>query len=137
MIKNIILTVALIASCCTITRAGGGPDNMFLVVNNNSSDSQTVANHYINWRNIPASHVLYLDWEHDTQWGFGHCQSTEFRPFLQTIIDTIASRKLEEQIDYICYSSDFPFQINLRGETFSGPGYDLEYTKGSGSSSTE
>ena len=137
MIKNIILTIALIVSCCTITRAGGGPDNMFLVVNNNSSDSKTVANYYINWRNIPSSHVLYLDWEHDTQWGFGHCQSTEFRPFLQTIIDTITSRKLEEQIDYICYSSDFPFQINLKGETFSGPGYDLEYTKGSGSSSTE
>ena len=137
MIKNIILTIALIVSCCTITRAGGGPDNMFLVVNNNSSDSKTVANYYINWRNIPSSHVLYLDWEHDTQWGFGHCQSTEFRPFLQTIIDTITSRKLEEQIDYICYSSDFPFQINLKGETFLGPGYDIEYTKGSGNSSTE
>ncbi|GAG85993.1 unnamed protein product, partial [marine sediment metagenome] len=43
--------------------AGGGPENLFLLVNQSSQDSLTVANHYIDLRQLPAANVHYLKWD--------------------------------------------------------------------------
>ena len=49
--------------CAKVAFAGGGPENVLLLVNSNSSGSKTIANHYIQLRNIPASNVVYIDWQ--------------------------------------------------------------------------
>ena len=43
-------------------QAGGGPENVLLVVNSADSDSMTIANHYVQLRQIPPSNVMYLNW---------------------------------------------------------------------------
>ena len=101
--------------------AGGGPENLFLVVNENSDDSKTIANHYIAWRQIPASNVLYVDWKASTE----NCPSKIFRArLLEPILETIQRRGLLKQIDLIVYSSDFPWAVNFKvdfeGERFTG-----------------
>ncbi len=42
-------------------RAGGGPERVLLVVNARSQLSMEVASHYRQRRDIPDSHVLFLD----------------------------------------------------------------------------
>ncbi|MEX0585947.1 MAG: hypothetical protein WD176_04850 [Pirellulales bacterium] len=93
--------------------AGGGPENVFLLVNRRSWQSQTVANHYIQLRGIPASNVLSLDWD-------GGPDSTSIDLFrqkiLQPALEAMAQRGLAGQIDYLIYSSDFSYSIDLSGE---------------------
>ncbi|HEX5470487.1 MAG TPA: hypothetical protein VFW73_01305, partial [Lacipirellulaceae bacterium] len=90
--------------------AGGGPENVLLVVNANSETSKTIANNYIQWRKIPPSNVVYLDWK-------GSRDETSAETFRDQILlpalMAIDSRHLASQIDYIVYSSDFPWRINM------------------------
>jgi hypothetical protein len=110
------LTLAILAGhFITITAtplfAGGGPENVILLVNSNSDASKTIANHYINWRHIPASNVLYLNWKGSP----GEIAATEFRDsiLLPTLV-AIDERHLGPQIDYVVYSSDFPWRVDLQ-----------------------
>src|SRR5688572_8305893 len=48
------------------TLAGLGPENVFLVVNRASWASQTVANYYVELRQIPASNIYFMDWRGGT-----------------------------------------------------------------------
>lgn len=90
--------------------AGGGPENLALIVNQNSDSSKLIANHYVQLRNIPASNVIYLD---DVPVG-EETNYDEFRDrILEPIIARIVERKIEHQIDYIVYSSDFPTAIRI------------------------
>ena len=90
--------------------AGGGPENLLLVVNTNSWASQTVANHYIHLRQIPADNVCYLDWNG----GVGRTDVANFRrEILAPALRHIAQRGLDGQIDYIVYSSDFPTGVEV------------------------
>jgi uncharacterized protein (TIGR03790 family) len=109
----------------SILVAGGGPENVLLLVNANSDDSKTIANHYIAWRKIPPNNVLYLDVKGDLEErGVG-------RYFLESILTptlkTMDQRLIGSQIDYIVYSSDFPWRIELMsampGQTFPA-GFD-------------
>src|SRR3954454_20145218 len=105
----------LIAVCMSIAasaaRAGGGPENIILLVNTNSEASKTIANNYINWRQIPAGNVLYLDWK-------GVPSTISGEVFRETILlPTLPAHDqplLEPQVDYIVYSSDFPWRIDMR-----------------------
>jgi hypothetical protein len=91
--------------------AGGGPENVLLVVNANSDPSKRIANNYINWRQIPSSNVVYIDWNGGTEFA----PATRFRDeILWPILTTIENRHLASQIDYIVYSCDFPWRLNLR-----------------------
>jgi len=94
-------------------QAGGGAENLFLVVNADSYASRTVANEYIKLRRIPASNVIYLDGVPN----FAVIDVQTFRErILKPILDAIKKRGLERQIDYIVYSSDFPYGIDVRGD---------------------
>jgi hypothetical protein len=94
-----------------IAFAGGGPENVFLVVNSASEDSKAIANHYIALRKIPPQNVFYLDWK-------GNRESVPGKAFrgriLMPILKAIEERKLNAQIDYVVYSSDFPWRINVQ-----------------------
>jgi uncharacterized protein (TIGR03790 family) len=92
--------------------AGGGPENVLLVVNSNSNSSKTIANHYIQLRNIPASNVVYIDWQDGIEWTY----LGSFRDkLLKPVLKTIEERKLGHQIDYLVYSSDFPWGLRIGG----------------------
>jgi uncharacterized protein (TIGR03790 family) len=92
-------------------QAGGGPENVLLLVNSNSESSKTIANHYIQLRKIPAQNVLYIDWR-------GSPRATKGKPFCSRILmpalTWIEDKKLSAQIDYLVYSADFPYTIDLR-----------------------
>src|SRR4051812_6955704 len=91
--------------------AGGGPENVLLVVNANSDPSKRIANNYINWRQIPPTNVVYIDWKGGTEF----TPADRFRDeILWPILRTIEERHLSSQIDYIVYSCDFPWRTNLR-----------------------
>ena len=102
--------------------AGGGPENVLLLVNSNSLNSKTIANHYIALRNIPACNVVYIDW----RGGIEAAQGIYFADrILQPAIKAISDRGLAAQIDYVVYSCDFPWKINL---TSLMPDFKFEMT---------
>ncbi len=91
-------------------RAGGGPENLFLVVNSASWASQSVANHFVELRRLPPSNVFYLDWTG----GFETIDSQTFAvKIISPVLDVIEKRGLADQIDYVIYSSDFPYAVDL------------------------
>ena len=94
-----------------IAGAGGGPENVLIVVNANSEASKTVANNYVNWRQIPGGNVVFIDWK-GTSDGIGAIQFRE--KILLPILTVLDERHLAPQIDYIIYSCDFPWKIELR-----------------------
>ncbi len=108
-----VLIGVAVGPLVTTARAGGGPENVLLVVNSSSWASLTVANEYVRLRQIPPNNLLYIDW--DT--GFEQIDVQHFRSdLLGRVLRTIDERLLSNQIDYVVYSSDFPFAINLEGD---------------------
>jgi len=86
---------------------------VFLVVNSKSSNSITVANHYIELRDIPASHVCYVQWNPTIKVGW---PKNFRRDVLKPVIDSINERKLGGHIDTVVYSTDLPFALDYRPE---------------------
>ncbi|GMQ80404.1 MAG: hypothetical protein BMS9Abin04_389 [Planctomycetia bacterium] len=116
-----LVLVFLAAAHAVPARAGGGPENVFLLVNSRSESSKTIANHYIQWRRIPPSNVLYLDWNGSLE----RVSVTRFRTsILEPAIAAIRRRGLADQIDYVIYSSDFPWSVNLEPDRASLPRND-------------
>jgi uncharacterized protein (TIGR03790 family) len=107
--SSFALLVGLVTSPSD-ARAGGGPENVFLLVNSNSDSSKTIANHYIELRKIPPNNVFYVDWKGS----LGACSGKNFREqILMPALKAIDDRKLTRQIDYLVYSSDFPWRMEL------------------------
>lgn len=101
------LGAALVAAAAF---AGGGPENVLLVVNPRGPKSKEVANHYIALRHIPANNVCYVPMTPNANVITG----IDFREkLLKPILATIERRGLQEQIDQIVYSCDYPFQIDF------------------------
>lgn len=94
--------------------AGGGPENVFLLVNANSDSSKTIANHYIALRKIPASNVMYVDWKGSVEFGTGKVFREQL---LLPALEEMSKRRVGPQIDYLVYSSDFPWRLEL-GDLF-------------------
>ena len=94
-------------------QAGGGPENVLLVVNPRRSDSLTVANHYVSLRQIPPSNILYLDWDGSVE----TITVETFRTrFLEPIFAEIDRRRLQRQIDYIVYSTGYPYAVDFSAD---------------------
>lgn len=118
-IFGLLATLVLLAGAAS-ARAGGGPENVFVVINSSSWASQAVANHFIQLRQIPPVNVLAMPWHG----GFESLDGETFRRrILVPTLDLIEKRRLTNQIDYVVYSSDFPYSIDLHndfpGVTFS------------------
>ena len=112
---RLLLVTALLSIAASASRvqAGGGPENVLVVINQNSESSKTIANYYIRKRNIPANCVLYLNWKG----GQGNTPAGRFRDqILKPIIETIEQRHLAGQIEYVVYSSAFPYSVDFREE---------------------
>jgi uncharacterized protein (TIGR03790 family) len=104
--------------------AGGGPENVLLVVNSASEASKTVANHYIDLRKIPSGNVFYLNYPA----GRVAVPSSAFRArILEPIFKEIEKRELADRIDYIVYSSDFPWRVDFKAD-FPGEAFPRGFT---------
>ena len=109
----LFLAILTLSATATPAAAGGGPENVFLVVNPKSLDSLTIANYYIHLRQIPAGNVFYLPWDPKAD----QASIEDFRSkLLNPIIEAIHSRRLSAQIDYVIYSSDFPWEVLLESD---------------------
>ncbi len=109
-----IVVAAVAFLCATFALAGGGPENVLLVVNPRSPASLTIANHYVQLRQIPADNLLFLPWDP----GAEQTDVDAFRKqILIPVLKAIKDRHLEEQIDYVIYSADFPWGITLGNDT--------------------
>ena len=103
----------IVVSYATNCWAGGGPENVLLVVNALSQDSRTVANHYIDLRKIPTANVVYVN----SPPLKGTATSKQFRNrIFNPLNKEIEARGLKDQIDYVVYSCDFPWQLNFSAE---------------------
>ena len=100
-------TFLLIASP---VRASGGPENVLLVVNPTSPDSLCIANHYAALRHIPPGNFFFLDWD-------AKQENTDIETFREKILlPVLRVAKMSvpgRQIDYIVYSSGFPWGIRI------------------------
>ncbi len=93
------------------SRAGGGPEGVFIVANSRSWASQTIANHFAELRQIPPSHILNLDWPYSTDM----VDVGTFREkLLLPVLGAIQQRGIGPQIDYLVFSSDFPWKIDFK-----------------------
>ncbi|MBL7139746.1 MAG: hypothetical protein ISS74_02425 [Planctomycetes bacterium] len=104
------VAVALAVAFSATAMAGGGPENVFLVVNEDSWASMAVANEYAHLRGVPPGHIMYLaDLPGFEQMGVDAFRAKILEPVLQAIQD----RGLANQIDYVIYSSDLPWGIDV------------------------
>jgi tetratricopeptide (TPR) repeat protein len=97
-------------------RGGGGPEGVVLVVNGDSWVSKAVANEYISLRDIPEVNVIVLNNipNHET------IGVNQFRSLiLQPVLASMQARQIISQVDYITYSTDFPYAIDL-GDDIGG-----------------
>ena len=123
---RLIVLAWLLTSQMANLYGGGGPENVMLVVNGRSGSSMAIANYYRHLRNIPEANICYIDWG-------GSLEVITIDAFrkkiLGPILGVIDKRKLSSQIDYIVYSSDFPYAVKFGEEVASQSAG--KFTKGS------
>ncbi|MDH3832300.1 MAG: tetratricopeptide repeat protein, partial [Gammaproteobacteria bacterium] len=107
------LTAILVACMCLLPAhayAGGGPEKVLVVVNGDSPVSLQVANAYVDMRDIPQEHVLWL---HDIPYPDSISIDIFRTRILKPIRDFITQNRLDDEIDIIAYSADFPYAVNF------------------------
>lgn len=93
--------------------AGGGPETTLVVVNSASPLSVTIGNAYVQMRDIPDSHVVWLS-------NVPASDSLDIQSFRtriwKPIREYMAAHHLEDEIDTIAYSADFPFRVDFQSD---------------------
>jgi hypothetical protein len=113
LVLGLLAALVLSPSAVAPAWAGGSGENVLLIVNSRSWGSLSAANHYIRLRRIPPVNVVYLDWAGDVE----AIDSTTFREkLLQPIVTEIERRRLADHVDYVVYSTDFPWSIDYSKE---------------------
>jgi tetratricopeptide (TPR) repeat protein len=96
-----------------VVMAGGGPETTLVVVNGRSPLSKRIANEYVHLRGIPPEHVVWLE---DAP-AFGAIPIKVFRKKIWTPIrEFLQTHGLEQEIDVIAYSADFPHSVNFSSD---------------------
>ena len=103
----------LFLAFCLPALAGGGAENVAVVVNRDSWASKAVANEFVRLRRVPPGNVVYLD-------GFPDFEEVDVHAFrrhiLSPVLKTLQQRGLTPQIDYLVYSSDLPYAIDVQAD---------------------
>lgn len=103
---------ALLLSCLiAAASAAVGPDNLLVAVNAESWASRAIANRYLELRGIPPENVVFLD---DIGPGEAIPVAAFRSTILQPLLAAIAERGLEERIDAIAFSADFPTRVDCQ-----------------------
>jgi tetratricopeptide (TPR) repeat protein len=93
--------------------AGSSPETTLVVVNGRSPLSVRIANEYVHLRGIPETHVVWLDGVPP----MGVISIEDFRKKIWfPVRDYIHSHQLDEEIDVITYSGDFPYAVNFASD---------------------
>jgi hypothetical protein len=111
-----LLAMVFLGALVAPARAGGGPESVVLVVNAADIGSKTIANYFVQLRNIPPNNVVYLD---PKNWNGSSARidiNTFREKILQPLLTEIKNRGLDTQVDYIVYSSEFPWAINFNSD---------------------
>lgn len=96
--------------------AGGGPQNVAVIVNPKDPDSLYVANAYVAGRDIPACNVIYVPWTPAVR----SANSVDFREkLIKPVFRELDRRGIRPQIDFLAFSSGYPYMIDFRGELAS------------------
>ncbi len=99
---------------CLRALATGGPENVLLVINARSPESLCIANHYAALRHIPPGNLLFLDWDPKQEGPPGITDVNSFREKILFPVVREARRPLRSrEIDYVIYSSGFPWGIHI------------------------
>jgi uncharacterized protein (TIGR03790 family) len=101
-----VIGVALILiGMAAPAHAGGGGENMLLIVNPSDEPSLRIANAYVQGRHIPVNNIVYvtpINVQGFTYLSISGSGAQSFGTAYQTsILSTISSRGLSNQIDYI------------------------------------
>ena len=108
-----LLPAGLAVCTGSIASAGGGPENALVVVNADSWASTFIANEYVAARHIPPTNVIRLR----NLPGFEKMNVEDFRTkILGPVLHTAEQRGLAAQIDYVLYSADFPWAIDVTSD---------------------
>lgn len=110
-INRLVLCLTILVPCAAW--AGGGPENVLLVVNPRSEASLTIANHYVHLRQIPPKNVIYVPWDPAVE-------QTDIEKFRKDILAPVLKAAIgpgnSGRIDYVVYSSDFPWGVNVNAD---------------------
>ena len=113
VIRRFFQAVLIYILHVSLAWAGGGPETTLLVVNAASPISLTVANAYVQMRDIPQSHIVWLD---DVPAADSIDIDTFRKRIWKPISDYIASNHLQKEIDAIIYSADFPYSVDFKSD---------------------
>lgn len=104
-----MLIVAVFLAPST-AHSGVGPENVIVVVNADSHDSRTIANHYVELRNVPSINVIFLEnIPQDLT-----ITLEQFRnQILSPLFAQINARNLAQQSRVIAYSAGFPTSVGI------------------------
>ena len=109
--------LAILITCLNLLpgylHAGGGPENVLLVVNKDSPVSLQVANTYVKIRDIPQQHVVWLS---DIPYPESISLDTFKTHIWKPIREFITQNRLDDEIDIIAYSADFPTAVNFSSD---------------------
>lgn len=105
-----VMAIMIVLCLFQSADAGLSSENVIVVVNGDSAVSRTVANHYIEYRQIPAKNVIVLS---DVPEGI----KTELDPFrdkiLKPLLAEIDARKISGSARVIAYSAGFPTAVKI------------------------
>ncbi len=127
----IVLWCSFLLAVPRITQAGLSAENVIVVVNADSYNSRTLANEYVQIRDIPSSNVIFLD---QIPSKLVITLDIFKQRILTPVLQTIQSRGLSGQARVIAYSADFPTTVDIRSDTAKLTDPTLrQYQKGSAS----
>lgn len=108
-----VVALLLLLALAPAARAGGGPETTLVVANADSPTSLEVANEYVRLRDIPSTHVLYLE-------DIPPQPIIDVETFRQRILRPIeahlAAQGLANDVDTITYSVGFPYGVNFQAD---------------------
>ncbi len=114
-----LLLVAIVL-WSSVSRSLGGlaPESVLLVVNADSTNSLSIANEFVQLREIPAINIVTLKGVTNVE----QLSVNDFRgQVLGPVLDAIKQRGLTSQIRCIAYSADLPTAIQLQGDIGTQP----------------
>ena len=112
-----------------IVRAGGGGLNTIIIANQASSNSCILANYYCELRSLPPENLLKINW---TGGNISWTDSEFFTNLLNPLLESLAVRRLTNQIEYVVLSMDIPYRTIFPGTNINSTTSALFYGQGSG-----
>lgn len=95
-------------------QAGLSAENVVVIVNADSHDSRTLANHYVQQREIPSSNVIFLrDVPSDLKISLSDFKAKILRP----LFAELDKRRAAAHVRVVAYSAGFPTSVDISEHT--------------------